>query len=284
MRAFASCLYFGEVVHQRFSPRRHRLRYRVFQGLFDLDELPRLGRKLRLFSYNQTNVFALHDRDHGGGSARGLRPYVEDLLREAGLAVDGGRIALLCMPRIFGFIFNPLSIYYCYGADGPLRATVYEVNNTFGQRHSYVIPVDGADCDQVLQSCKKEFFVSPFMDMDMIYDFKLGLPGETVATCINGKGADGAPLIFASFAGEQRELSDPTLVTALVKYPLLSLGVVAAIHWEAVKLFAKGLRLRPRPSPPLAAVTIATPPRETAHETPNAEASRLIHKKDKQSA
>jgi hypothetical protein len=248
MSPLASCLYFGEVVHQRFSPRRHRLRYRVFQGLFDLDELPRLGRKLRFFSYNQTNVFALHDRDHGGGSAGGLRLYVEGLLREAGLSVDGGRIVLLCMPRIFGFVFNPLSIYYCYGADASIRATVYEVNNTFGQRHSYVVPIDSADRDEARQSCKKEFYVSPFMDMDMIYDFKLGLPGETVATCINGKRADGAPLIFASFTGDRRELSDRALVTALVKYPLLTLGVVAAIHWEAVKLFAKGLRLRPRPS------------------------------------
>jgi DUF1365 family protein len=274
--ALASCLYFGEVVHQRFFPRRHRLRYRVFQGLFDLDELPRLSRELRLFSYNRSNVFALHDRDHADGSTRGLRASVENYLREAGLSVGDGRIFLLCMPRIFGFVFNPLSIYYCYDAEDKLIAMIYEVNNTFRQRHSYVIPVISADHKQVRQSCKKEFYVSPFMDMDMVYDFRLGLPGETVATCINGNRGDGAPLIFASFTGSRRELRDLTLMTALVKYPVLTIGVVAAIHWEAVKLLAKGLRLRRRPPPPPAAVTIA--------ESPRAAASGSIHKIDKQSA
>jgi DUF1365 family protein len=268
MSSFTSCLYFGEVIHQRLSPRRHRLRYPVFQGLFDLDELPRLRCKLRLFAHNRFNVFSLHDRDHIGASTGGLRRCVESLLREAGLPGDSGRILLLCMPRIFGFVFNPLSIYYCYCADGGLIAIVYEVNNTFGQRHSYVIPVGSTDRDQVWQSCKKEFYVSPFMDMDIVYDFKLGLPGETVATCVNGKRGDGAPVIFASFTGARREFSDLTLMTALVRYPLLTVGVVAAIHWEAVKLLAKGLRLRRRPPPPPVAVTIGERPRSLMSEGP----------------
>jgi DUF1365 family protein len=284
MSEFASCFYFGEVVHQRFFPRRHRLRYRVFQGLFDLDELPGLGRKLRFFSHNRTNVFAFHDSDHGDGSGGTLRAYVEKLLMQAGLPVDGGRIALLCMPRILGFVFNPLSIFYCYTPEGDLIAILYEVNNTFGQRHSYLIPVETAVGESVRQVCKKEFYVSPFMDMDMTYSFKLTLPEATLATSINGNHPDGAPLIFAAFTGARRELSDLTLVAALATYPLLTLGVVGAIHWEAIKLFAKGLRLRHRPSPPPAAVTIVQPPGTTPRGPSQAEALDYLHKMDKQSA
>lgn len=256
MNALTSCLYFGEVVHRRLSPRRHRLRYHVFQGLFDLDELPNLGRRLRLFSHNRVNVFAFHDADHGDGANGGLRAYVENLLIRAGLPVDGGRISILCIPRVFGFVFNPLSIFYCYSRHGDLKATIYEVNNTFGQRHSYLIPVRLTKREVVQQACKKEFYVSPFMDMDMTYEFKLRSPGETLETVINGRRADGTLVIFASFIGARRELSDMTLMSALISYPLLTLGVVAAIHWEAAKLFAKGLRLRRRPAPPTTRVTI----------------------------
>jgi DUF1365 family protein len=258
MRESASCLYFGEVVHRRFSPLPHRLRYRAFQALFDLDELPSLDRKLRLFSYNRPNVFTFRDRDHGDGTAGTLRPYVEKLLAEAGLGPDGGRIALLCMPRVWGYVFNPLSIYYCFSQSGDLRATIYEVRNTFGQRHSYVIPVDEATAgvDQINQRCHKEFHVSPFMDMDMIYDFRLTTPADTLVTCVNGSHIDGTRLIFASFTGARRELTDMALLRAMVAYPFLTLGVVAAIHWEAVKLFAKGLRLRAGRSAPRVGVTV----------------------------
>jgi len=280
---FASCLYFGEVVHQRFSPRPHQLRYRVFQGLFDLDELPRLSRDLRFFSHNQSNVFAFHDRDHGDASAGPLRGYVEDLLRRAGMPVDGGRIVLLCMPRIFGFVFNPISIYYCYDVAGSAQAIIYEVNNTFGQRHSYIVRAEPVGAG-VRQYCKKEFYVSPFMDMDMIYEFNLGLPGENVATRINGNRLDGVPLIFASFMGARRELSDLTLLTALVKYPFLTLAVVAAIHWEAVKLFAKGVRVRRRPSMPKGPVTVADLPGGASSGTLAGGGVSTVHKRDKQSA
>ncbi len=256
MTDLRSGLYAGEVVHKRFAPRRHRLRYRMFQILFDLDGLPDLDRRLRLFSYNRFNAFSFHDRDHGDGAACSLREYVDRVLGSAGLSLNGGRVALLCMPRVFGHAFNPLSVYYCHDAGGGLVAMIYEVNNTFGQRHTYLIPGTSSADGVARQTCSKGFYVSPFMDMDMTYEFTMTVPGESISTVVNGRGPTGAPLIHAAFAGRRRSLTDSVLGGTLLSYPFLTLGVVVAIHWEALKLFTKGLRLRHRPALPPTPVTV----------------------------
>ena len=137
-----STLYAGIVTHRRVRPRPHRLRYRVFWMLLDLDEIGQLPRRLRLFSHNRFNALSFFDTDHGDGSGRPLRDQVEGHLRAAGLATDGGAIRLFCMPRVFGYGFNPLSVYFCYQRDGSLAALLYEVHNTFRERHSYLIPVE----------------------------------------------------------------------------------------------------------------------------------------------
>ena len=279
---FRSALYVGSVVHRRLRPRAHRLRYRVFWMLVDLDEIDDLARGLRLFSRNRFNAVAFYDADHGDRSTTPLRQQVERHLAKAGIDPEGAKISLFCMPRIFGYGFNPLSVYFCHSKTGALVAILYEVHNTFGERHSYLIPVNNPG-HVIAQQCRKVFHVSPFMDMDMTYDFKLTLPGEMLATSISGSQTDGAPLIFASFTGARRKLSDATLVTALVTYPLLTLQVVAAIHWEAIKLFAKGLRLRPRPSPPPATVTFVQSP-ASPNDAVQVKALDCLHKMDKQSA
>jgi DUF1365 family protein len=261
-----SALYEGHVVHQRLAPRRHHLRYALFQILLDLDELPELGRRLRWFSYDRLNLFSFFDRDHGDGRAGPLRGYVEEALAGAGIDIAGGPIRLLCMPRLFGHVFNPISIYWCHRPDGGLAAMLYEVNNTFGQRHSYLIPVDRLpDHDVVRQSCAKAFHVSPFMDMAMTYDFAITAPGETVSTSVNGRTRDGAPMITANFSGVRHALTDARLLRALVGYPLMTLKVVAAIHWEAAKLLSKGLRLKPAPPRPLESISVI--PLAERHET-----------------
>jgi uncharacterized protein len=253
----ASAFYAGAVTHRRLAPTRHRLRYSMFQMLFDLDEAPDLSRRLRLFSHNRFNLFSFHDRDHGDGRAGPLRAYVEETLDAAGIAHGGGPIRLLCMPRLFGHVFNPLSIYYCHRADGTLAAMLYEVNNTFGERHSYLIAVPPEAAGPIRQSCEKAFHVSPFMDMAMTYGFKVTAPAERITTMISGSAPDGSLILVAAFAGRRRELTDRVLAHALVAYPLLTVKVVAAIHFEALKLILKGLRLRPRPPAPAEAVTVA---------------------------
>ena len=252
-----SALYAGEVTHVRLIPRRHRLRYRMFQVLLDLDEGPALAARSRLFGWNRPALFSFQERDHGDGRPADLKAYVLETLAEAGIDLAGGRVAILCMPRILGHVFNPLSVYYCRRADGSLAAMLYEVNNTFGQRHSYLIPVAGDGDRDIRQACAKAFYVSPFMDMAMTYAFRLTEPGETLSTAIQGRDGAGRLLIAAAFAGARRRLDDRTLSWAFAAFPLLTLKVVAAIHWEAARLALKGLRLLPRPTAPARAVTVA---------------------------
>jgi DUF1365 family protein len=255
----SGAIYAGEVVHQRFAPRRHRLRYRLFQMLIEVDAAPALGRRLRLFSHNRPNLFSLHDADHGDGERGSLRAFAERTLAAAGVSLPGGRILIQCMPRILGYVFNPLTLYYCHDGRGALAAMIYEVHNTFGQRHSYVIPVAPDGASPVRQSCGKAFHVSPFMGMDMTYRFTVEPPGETVSTVIQGLGPGETPLIFAAFKGRRRPLSDGQLLKLFGAYPLLTFKVAGAIHLEAVKLLAKGLRLKPAPPAPSASVTVGAP-------------------------
>ena len=254
MSAQRSALYAGNVMHQRLKPRRHRLDYRMFFLLIDLDEIDGLSRRLRLLSHNRFGLFSFFDKDHGDGADGSLKVYVERQLEMAGIET-GGSIQLLSMPRMLGYAFNPLSIYFCRDRQGDLAAILYEVNNTFGQRHSYLIPVsDGGEEGIVRQHCEKRFYVSPFIAMGMGYRFRIGLPDEGVAIHITGSDADG-PLIVASFSGKRRELTDGALMRAFFAYPLLTLKVIAGIHWEALLLWAKGMRLYERPAPPLRPVS-----------------------------
>lgn len=250
---FISALYDGAAVHRRLKPRVHALRYRLFWMLIDLDEAGRLAGALRLFSHNRFNLFALHDRDHLDGSTTPLRVQVERTLAAHDLPVDGGPIRLLCVPRILGHAFNPLSVYLCHRRDGALSAILYEVNNTFGQRHCYLAAA-GRD-GPVRQSAPKRFYVSPFMDMGLTYGFRVQPPGDRVVVGVTARDASG-PVIVTHFAGTRRALSDAALLRAFASHPLMTVKVVAGIHWEALKLWRKGLRLRPRPPPPALPVTL----------------------------
>ena len=250
----ASALYTGTVVHQRFRPKPHRLRYRMAQLLIDIDEVDALAGRLRLFSSNRFNLIAFHNRDYGNRSGSDLRGQIETLLRTAGIDFDGGPIRLLTMPRIMGHVFNPISIWFCHARNGRLCVTVYEVTNTFGDRHFYAIRAD-AEAGTVHQSCDKALHVSPFMDMDMCYDFALKPPGESVSLTITGSDPEGK-LIVASFTGKRQALDDRALLGLLLGLPLLTVRVVAGIHWEALKLWLKGVAVRRRPVPAQRCLTV----------------------------
>lgn len=251
-----SALYVGSVMHRRIQPRMHHFRYSAFWFLLDLDEIDALSGKLRLFSHNRPNIFSFHDSDHGDGSATPLRIQVDRQLAEAGVDLAGGRIQLLCMPRTLGHCFNPLSILFCYRADASLAAVIYQVHNTFGERHSYVIPVDGGN-DAHHQRCRKLFYVSPFLDMDMRYDFRITGPDERVTVGIRVSSAS-KPMLNAVLTGAHEALTDRNLLLISLKMPAITLKVIVAIHWEALKLWIKGIGLRRRPAPPEGLSTVVT--------------------------
>ena len=252
---FASGLYPGVVTHARLKPRRHSLRYDIFMLLLDLDELTALDRGLKLFSLGRFNLVGFNPRRHGDGSATPLKAQVEAQLAAAGIA-HGGPVRMLAMPRILGGGFNPLTVYYCHRPDGALSAILYEVNNTFGERHSYLIPAD--DAPVVKQACEKGFYVSPFMDMDLSYAFKMRPPGAEVQVFVDVDDAEGR-VLAAGFSGQRQDLSDRNLLRAWLTHPWMTLGVLAAIHWEALFMFLKGEKIRQRPPKPVWPVTVVTP-------------------------
>lgn len=254
MPNFHSAIYAGDLMHHRLRPKQHRLRYSIFYLLLDLDEIDALANTLRLFSHNRFNLFSIHDRDHGDGSAGSARDKVERHLRGAGVEV-GGPIRLLTMPRILGYAFNPINVYFCHRKDNTLCAIFYEVSNTFGQRHSYLIPVPVGAVEPIRQESRKSLYVSPFMNTDMTYSFVVTPPGESLAVAVTGHDAQG-PLIIAKLATARRALTDAALIRLFITHPLLTTKVIVGIHWEALLLWLKGVRLQHRPLPPDGPVTI----------------------------
>jgi len=259
-----SALYRGEVMHQRLRPKAHRLNYRVFWLLLDLAEIDGLDRRLRLFSRNGFNLLSFHDGDHGDRSGQPLRPQVEAWLDRAGIHIGEGAIRLLTMPRVLGYVFNPISLYYCNLEDGRLAAMVYEVTSTFGVRHAYVIPVPEQDraAGVIRQGAAKALYVSPFMAMEMDYAFRGHAPGATLDMTIDGIDAEGV-LITAAMSAERRPLEDRDLLSAALALPLMPMKVMAAIHWEAIKLWLKGVRLTRQPPPAWEPLTAQRQPQES---------------------
>lgn len=249
----ASALYAGTVMHARLRPRQHRLSYKVFSLLLDLDELPALDRSLRLFGHNRAAIFSFHDKDHGDGSGD-LRDWAEGLLRAAGIDEPHPTIRVLCYPRLWGYVFNPLTVFFCADAGGRLLAILYEVTNTFAERRIYVIRPDGVL--PIEHSCAKELYVSPFVPMECTYHFHIAPPDERVLIRIDETDPDGL-LLRASFAGRREPLTDGTLLRALLTHPLMTLKVSFGIHWEALKLWRKGVPvIRHQAAPQRVAATI----------------------------
>jgi hypothetical protein len=241
-----SALYHGIVTHRRFRPVTHALRYRIFMLLLDLDETVGVP---SLLGIDRTGLLSFRQRDHGDGSNNGLRAWIAAQLGQAGLE-PAASVRVLCMPRVLGHVFNPLTVYFCHGAGGALRAMIYEVNNTFGGRHAYTLAVGGPS-DRIAHGCDKTFHVSPFMDMDLHYRFRVRPADETVSLVIHTDDAQGA-MLTAGFAGRRQALSNANIFRAALSIPFLGLKVLGGIHWEALRLWLKGLKLRPAPPKPLA--------------------------------
>jgi DUF1365 family protein len=243
----AAALYFGDVMHARLRPMGHRFSYRVMSLLIDLDRLDEAGRQSPLFAVNRAALYSFNEADHGERDGSSLRTYAQRCAAAHGIDLTGGRVLLLCYPRLFGYTFNPLSAYFCYRTDGELALVIYEVRNTFGELHCYVLPVQPGELSEagVRQQQDKLFYVSPFIEMAMRYHFRVVPPGQSVKLRILETDHEG-PLLAATFCGRRRALTTAALLRSLFSLPLVTFKIVAAIHWEALRLWLKGVRLVPR--------------------------------------
>jgi hypothetical protein len=238
-------LYFGDVMHARLKPVPHRFSYRVMSLLIDLDRLDEADRQCQLFGVNRAALYSFHEADHGECDRSSLRAYTQARASEHGISLTGGRVWLLCYPRLLGYTFNPLSVYFCTRADGGLALIIYEVRNAFGEMQSYVLPVRPGEISAAGVRQEQDH-VSPFVEMATRYRFRISPPGEEIRLRILEVDAEG-PLLAATFSGRRRALTTRALLHALVTLPLLTLKIVGAIHWEALRLWLKGVKLVPRP-------------------------------------
>lgn len=252
--AAAGMLYAGKVMHQRLNPFGHRFSYTVFCLLADIDRLDDLARMCRLLSVNRPGVLSFRERDHVEENDETLRQFTGRLLARAGLEEPAARILLLAYPRMFGYVFNPLSTYFAYDAEDRLIAIIYAVRNTFGERHSYVAPIlPGEESPAgIRQTRTKIFHVSPFMEMGLRYHFRILPPGRTVRVRIH-ETAGGEPMLAATFNADAAPLTDRNLARYLLKFPFMTMKVIGGIHWEALKLWLKGARFHKSPPPPSSA-------------------------------
>ena len=236
-----SCIYNGVVTHTRFKPVKHFLKYKTFSFYIDLDEIKKLDNDNPIFSYNRFNIFSFYDKDHGDRDGKALKVWVLDNLKKFNINENINKIKLLCYPRIFGYVFNPLSVFYCY-EDNLLKAIFYEVKNTFNEQHTYIFKVKD---NKIEQKCKKKFYVSPFMDMETKYDFKLLYPDEKLYVSINQTDKEGV-ILSAIQTGERKDFNLKQLITNFFKYPLMTIKIISAIHFEALLLWKKGAIYRKR--------------------------------------
>ena len=237
-----SCIYNGEVTHTRFKPVRHFLKYKTFSLLIDLDEINLLDKSIGIFSHNKFNIFSFYDKDHGDRDVSNLKNWVISNLKKFQIKEKITNIKLLCYPRILGYVFNPLSIFYCYEKD-KLVAIFYEVKNTFNEQHTYVFKIKNNE--EIIQKCRKKFYVSPFMDMETFYNFKLLNPNDKLSVFIKQTDADGT-ILTATQTGDKKEFSFKQLAINFIKYPLMTIKIISSIHYEALLLWKKGAIYRKR--------------------------------------
>ena len=235
-----SYIYTGTVIHKRFKPKIHTFNYKVFSLLIDLSEIDILHKTLRLFSYNKFNIISFFNKDHGPRDGSSLKNWVLDNLKKNDIESDDVKIKLLCYPRIFGYVFNPLSVFYVYDKNSVLIAILYEVKNTFGEQHSYIFKTK-KEQNLIQHVCKKKFHVSPFIEMNCIYFFRLLKPGNKISVIIDVQDSEGK-ILYASQDGVKSELNNNNLFKSYLKHPLMTFKIIIAIHFEAFKLWTKGIK------------------------------------------
>jgi len=235
-----SIIYNGKVIHRRFKPKEHYFKYNVFSLLIDIDELEIIENKIKIFSYNKFNIISFFEKDHGPRDGTSLKEWVIKNLNDIGIDNDRIQIKLFCYPRIFGYVFNPLSVFFIYDENSRLISILYEVKNTFGEQHTYIFKTD--DEKVIVNDCTKKFHVSPFIEMECHYYFRVLKPSDKISVIIDQNDKDGK-LLYASQDGKAKELNEKNLLLSFISHPLMTFKIIAAIHYEALKLWLKGIKV-----------------------------------------
>ena len=235
-----SCIYSGSVIHKRFKPKEHFFKYKVFSLFLDLSELNELDDKLNFFSLNKFNLISFHEVDHGNRDGSSLLDWVKNNLSNNNVSTVNIRVKLLCYPRILGYVFNPLSVFFVYDQNENLISILYEVKNTFGEQHTYFFKVENQN-KLIQNNCSKKFHVSPFIEMNCNYFFKILNPAQKLSVIIDQYDQKGK-ILFASQDGERSDLTSKNLMKSYLKHPLMTFKIISAIHFEAFKLWIKGIR------------------------------------------
>ena len=235
-----SSIYIGNVIHKRFKPKIHFFKYKVFSILLDISEIDILDKSLKIFSYNKFNIVSFYDADHGPRDGTSIKKWVIKNLNDNRINTENIKIKLLCYPRIFGYVFNPLSVFFIYNKKSELISILYEVKNTFGEQHTYVFKTKENE-NYIKHTCKKKFHVSPFIEMDCTYFFKILKPSEKISVIIDQYDEEGK-LLYASQDGDRIELNNKNLVLSYLRHPFMTFKIIVAIHFEAFKLWTKGIK------------------------------------------
>jgi uncharacterized protein len=235
-----SSIYNGQVIHKRFKPKVHSFKYNVFSLLIDLSELELLNKKVNFFSYNKFNWISFYDKDHGERDGSSLIDWVNRNLEKNNITTENIKIKILCYPRIFGFVFNPLSVFYVYNENDNLISILYEVKNTFGEQHTYIFRVE-KDANLIQNNCSKKFYVSPFIKMNCNYFFRLLKPGNKISVVID-QYENEDKILYASQDGVRSDFNTRYLVKSYLKHPIMTFKIIIAIHYEAFKLWIKGIK------------------------------------------
>ena len=235
-----SAIYNGQVIHKRFKPKVHYFKYKVFSLLLDLSELEILDKKVKFFSFNKFNLISFHEKDHGERDGSSLKLWVQKNLEKINIQDNDIKIKILCYPRIFGFVFNPLSVFYVYNLEGQLISILYEVKNTFGEQHTYIFKVL-KDSNLIQNNCSKKFHVSPFIEMNCNYFFRLLKPGNKISVIIDQYDSEDK-VLYASQDGIRSDFNTKQLIKSYLKHPIMTFKIILAIHYEAFRLWAKGIK------------------------------------------
>jgi len=235
-----SHIYNGTVIHRRFKPKEHFFKYKIFSLLIDLSEVELLDKKISFFSFNKFNLISFYEKDHGSRDGSSLIKWVKVNLNKNKIDSENIKIKLLCYPRILGYVFNPLSVFFIYKSNDQLSSILYEVKNTFGEQHTYIFRVEEKN-NLFQHNCEKKFHVSPFIEMNCKYFFRILKPSQKISVIIDQYDQEDK-ILYASQDGKRTDFTSNQLIKSYIKHPLMTFKVILAIHFEAFKLWTKGIK------------------------------------------